>query len=258
MRVLLLRIAPTWYCCTQPRAWSRSARRWRRAERKTRASPAVERLARPEPGEQARGHLVGERLRVDRLQAVVGGPAAALVEERVPLLQRLEQRAPGVDRGAGGLLQLPEPRGPRREVLDEEGLVRPPGREDLRVGVLPLRELRVGLEGVGGVVGAAHHGHAELLQQAHRGEAVLLAAARWPGRRSPARWRGRGASRRRTAGAAPCGSSGRAGCRGCRAPCGPRPRTSPSRRRRPCRSARPRRSCASPATCSGRPPARPR
>ena len=40
MRVLLLRIAPTWNCCTQPRAWSRSARRWSSAERKTRASPA--------------------------------------------------------------------------------------------------------------------------------------------------------------------------------------------------------------------------
>ena len=40
MRVLLLRIAPTWNCCTQPRAWSKSARRWSSAERKARASPA--------------------------------------------------------------------------------------------------------------------------------------------------------------------------------------------------------------------------
>ena len=257
MRVLLLRSAPTWYCCTQPRAWSRSARRWRRAERKTRASPAASawparsRAKRP----AATSSVNGSASIASRPWSEA--PAAPLVEERVPLLEGGEERVPGPDRGAGRLLQLPEPGGPRRQVLDEEGLVRAPGREDLRVGVLPLRQLRVGLERVGGVVGAADDGHAELLQEAHRREGVLLQPLVGAVEGRP----GGGGGEERLDAERPAQLHVRPVveriARACRERSAPRPRTSPSPRRRPCRSARARRSPASLATCSGRPPARP-
>ena len=81
MRVLLLRSAPTWNCCTQPRAWSRSARRWSSAERKTRASPASSARPARSRANSAGGLGVRERLGVEPLEAVVRGAAAALVEE---------------------------------------------------------------------------------------------------------------------------------------------------------------------------------
>ena len=258
MRVLLLRMAPTWYCCTQPRAWSRRARRWRRAERKTRASAASSALP-----ARSRANSPAATSSVNGTASIVSRPWSEARQPRswknVCRFSRAARSASQVPiETPAAFSSFPSHARPGREVLDEHGLVRPPGREDLRVGVLPLREPRVGLERVRGVVGAADDRHAELLQEAHRREAVLLAAARWPGRRSPGRWRGEerlDAERPAQLHVRPVVERV---AEGVRAPCGPRPRTSPSRRRRRCRSARPPRSCASPATCSGRPRARPR
>src|SRR6266705_365146 len=74
------------------------------------ALPGLHGLPRAQPGE-GRGHLgIPPRLRVEVLEAVVGGPAASLVEGGVPRLERLEEGGPARYLPARGPLELHDPR----------------------------------------------------------------------------------------------------------------------------------------------------
>ena len=258
--VLMLRIAPRWNCCTQPRSWSMSARRWRSARLQRRARAARRARGRRAAVERRRDLGVGvgrgvgssparDRRRGSRARGRRRGGASSASRSVVEAAHRRFRRR----------LQLADPRVPGRGIVHRQRLVRTPGRIDAG-GRAPCarRACWCGSRMSTGSSVVQTTATFELRSRPRVVKLVLAAAAGCSGRRSRARCRAPAARRRRTDASAPCASSGRAGCAASRAPCAPRPRTSPSPRRRRSSSARGCRRRAWRATCSGRPPARSR
>src|SRR5206468_12983136 len=90
----------------------------------------LERSARADLVERRRYLGVGPRRGRHRLQPVVRGPAAALMEGLMPLVDRLQERAEAAHGEARRRFHAADPGVPCGRVLDRQRAVRTPGRID--------------------------------------------------------------------------------------------------------------------------------
>jgi hypothetical protein len=99
-----------------------------------------------------------------------------LVKRCVPLAERIEQTFVGRDGDIGGLLEPIDPAIVDIEIFDRQGLIRPPRRIQPGASPRPGRVLGVMFQRIGGVIGRAHHDHAEMAEEALRSKRVVLEA----------------------------------------------------------------------------------